>query len=195
VLEHTSDPASFLAELQRVAKAGYIETPDAFMERINPYKDHRLEVTVRNNGLVIRKKPQWCADTELVELYESRAKLRVTRNLIPKYPEDFHMRYYWQDKIDYVVLNPEEDATWQSANTSQKIQQPSVLGRIKSGLRQLWLSSLRWLFSQRSRNRQIDLKTLLLRPVCGSSQFAGGKCRWSVARVIHVIIIETGCWL
>lgn len=55
VLEHTPYPEKFLAELQRVAKAGYIETPDAFMERINPYKDHRLEVTVRDKGLVIRK--------------------------------------------------------------------------------------------------------------------------------------------
>jgi len=54
VLEHTPHPEKFLAELQRVARAGYIETPDAFMERINPYKDHRLEVTVRDEGLVIR---------------------------------------------------------------------------------------------------------------------------------------------
>jgi hypothetical protein len=45
-LEHTPHPEKFLAELQRVARAGYIETPNAFMERINPYKDHRLEVTV-----------------------------------------------------------------------------------------------------------------------------------------------------
>ena len=43
VLEHSTDPEKFLAELQRVAKAGYIEVPDAFMERINPYKDHRLD--------------------------------------------------------------------------------------------------------------------------------------------------------
>lgn len=31
------------------AKAGYIEVPDAFMERINPL-DHRLEITVRDGG-------------------------------------------------------------------------------------------------------------------------------------------------
>ena len=33
VLEHTPHPEKFLAELQRVARAGFIETPDAFMER------------------------------------------------------------------------------------------------------------------------------------------------------------------
>ena len=68
VLEHTPDPERFLAELQRVAHAGYIETPDAFMERINPYKDHRLEVTLRGDCLVIRKKHAWIYDAELVEL-------------------------------------------------------------------------------------------------------------------------------
>lgn len=56
VLEHSADPENFLRELQRVAKAGYIETPDAFMERINPYWDHRSEVTVRNGVLEVRKK-------------------------------------------------------------------------------------------------------------------------------------------
>jgi ubiquinone/menaquinone biosynthesis C-methylase UbiE len=147
VLEHTSDPASFLSELQRVARAGYIETPDAFMERINPYKDHRLEVTVRNNALVIRKKSKWVADAELVEMYEQRAKLQVTLNLIPKYPEDFHMRYYWNDKIDYEVLNPEVDATWQAESATHHTQSLSIITRVKSGLRQVWLGGLRWLFS------------------------------------------------
>ena len=47
VLEHSHDPQKFLSELQRVSKAGYIEVPDAFMERINPYLDHRSEITVR----------------------------------------------------------------------------------------------------------------------------------------------------
>jgi SAM-dependent methyltransferase len=175
VLEHTPDPASFLAELQRVAKAGYIETPDAFMERINPYKDHRLEVTVRNNGLVIRKKPQWIVDNELVELYEQRAKIRVTCNLMPEYPEDFHMRYYWNDKIDYVVLNPEVDATWQTESSIHPKQSLSALARVKSDLRQIWLGSLRWIFSQRSRNSKIDLLPLLRCPSCDASQFVGRK--------------------
>lgn len=39
VLEHSTHSEQFLAELQRVSKAGYIEVPDAFMERINSYTD------------------------------------------------------------------------------------------------------------------------------------------------------------
>ena len=49
VLEHSKDPAKFLSEIQRVAKAGYIEVPDAFFERLACYLDHRLEITDINN--------------------------------------------------------------------------------------------------------------------------------------------------
>ncbi|MDA7723365.1 class I SAM-dependent methyltransferase [Pseudomonadales bacterium] len=175
VLEHTTDPASFLAELQRVARAGYIETPDAFMERINPYKDHRLEVTVRNDALIIRKKPQWIMDVELVEMYEPRAKLRVTHDLIPKYPEDFHMRYYWSENINYKLLNPEVDATWQPESAISAPVSLSALVRIKTGLREIWLGSLRWIFSQRSRNKKIDLLPLLQCPSCGASEFVSER--------------------
>ena len=66
VLEHSPQPEQFLAELQRVAKAGYIEVPDAFMERINPYTDHRLEITCRNEKLIIRKKPANIVEHETV---------------------------------------------------------------------------------------------------------------------------------
>src|SRR5215510_3723559 len=106
VLEHSAHPERFLGELQRVACAGYIETPDAFMERINPYRDHRLEVTARGRRLIIRKKPRWVVDPDLVELYESRTKLLMTRDVIPTHPEQFHVRYYWEGVIDYVIVNP-----------------------------------------------------------------------------------------
>jgi SAM-dependent methyltransferase len=78
VLEHSADPERFLAELQRVSKAGYIEVPDAFMERVNPYMDHRLEITFRNQKLIIRKKTAWQHDPEVIELYEDRVKPILT---------------------------------------------------------------------------------------------------------------------
>ena len=56
VLEHSAHPEKFLSELQRVAKSGYIEVPDAIMERLNPYKDHRLEITKRDGALKIKKR-------------------------------------------------------------------------------------------------------------------------------------------
>jgi len=160
VLEHSPDPVRFIAELQRVARAGYIETPDAFMERVNPYHDHRLEITVRNNRLIIRKRTDWCVDPELVEMYEQRAKSWMAGKAIPNHPFDFHVRYYWSDQIDHEILNSHVDAAWEAPKTLAA-SQPT--GR---GARQRLLSGIRFLLSQRLRNSRIDLVSLMRCPVC-----------------------------
>lgn len=163
VLEHSSDPGLFLNELQRVAKAGYIEVPDAFMERVNPYRDHKLEITVRDGKLVIRKKCAWVDDPVVVELYENRVKPLMTGELIPRHPFDFHVRYYWREKIDFVVINPDDDAGWKYNETSATVGSLSGLkGRVKN----IVLTMLRTLLSQGSRNKKIDLTSLLRCPAC-----------------------------
>jgi SAM-dependent methyltransferase len=48
VLEHTANPAGALEELTRVARAGYVETPTPFAERMYGWKNHRC--TVRWTG-------------------------------------------------------------------------------------------------------------------------------------------------
>ncbi len=165
VLEHSPHPERFLAELQRVARAGYIEVPDAFMERVNPYKDHRLEITEREGRLVIRKKPAWRADEELVELYEARAKRWIAWDLIPRRPFEFHVRHYWQNRIDYEVLNPQVDAAWQPPESGSAAH-ASAPAR---GLRAQVLRGLRFLLSQRHRNRTLDWLALLRCPQCKAS--------------------------
>ncbi|MDD0815394.1 class I SAM-dependent methyltransferase [Curvibacter sp. HBC28] len=157
VLEHSSAPAQFLSELQRVAKAGYIEVPDALMERLNPYRDHRLEITCRDQTLLIRKKAGWQHDVEVVELYEDRVKRVMTQDLIPRHPFEFHVRYYWDQHISFSVLNPEVDASW-PAPASAPSRSPRGLA---AQLRPLLRDTLRDLLSQKSRNVQIDLLSLL----------------------------------
>lgn len=115
------------------------------MERINTYKDHRLEVTVRDEGLVIRKKPAWIYDSDLVELYEERARAIITRETIPQLAAEFHMRYFWQDKIKFSIVYPEVDAT--STQPSPSLDAPQHL-RIKAKLQLLLLNLIRTLFSQ-----------------------------------------------
>jgi SAM-dependent methyltransferase len=165
VLEHSPHPERFLAELQRVARAGYIEVPDAFMERVNPYKDHRLEITERGGRLVIRKKPAWRADEELVELYEARAKRWIAWDLIPRRPFEFHVRHYWQNRIDYDVLNPQTDATWRPPESGAAAHTPAPA----RGVRARVLRTLRFLLSQRQRNRTLDWLALLRCPQCKAS--------------------------
>jgi SAM-dependent methyltransferase len=168
VFEHTAYPEKFLSELQRVAKAGYIEVPDAFMERINPYLDHRLEITVRNNWLVIRKKHTSELDPQLVEMFTHKANQVITGDTMRRFPFHFHVRYYWSVKIDYNVLNTEVDAAWPAP--VQKIATPNPTTRAK--INGFVLALVRKLFSQNKRNRNIDLYSLLQCPSCSSADFS-----------------------
>jgi SAM-dependent methyltransferase len=163
VLEHSTQPERFLCELQRVARAGYIEVPDAFMERINPYRDHRLEITVRDGRLVIRKKRGWIEDPAVVELYEHDAKPIVTQHLIPRHPFAFHVRYYWRDKIDFIVVNPEDDAAWPAPESAPRQPGPATLRGVIGGA---LLHVARRMLSQRKRNASLSLAPLLACPDC-----------------------------
>jgi SAM-dependent methyltransferase len=165
VFEHSPQPEQFLAELQRVAKAGYIEVPDAFMERINPYIDHRLEITCRDEKLIIRKKLGHIVEHDTVELYESRVKPFLTCELIPKRPFAFHVRYYWHEKIAFKVLNPEADASWMVEVDSTK-SKSTILG-IKARVQAYVLDIARLLLSQSKRNKKIEVFNLLICPSCG----------------------------
>lgn len=167
VLEHSADPERFLLELQRVGKAGYIETPDAFMERINPYWDHRSEVRVHGGVLEIRKKPSWKPDSELVELYEQRSKGLIAGSVIPSNPFVFHTRFYWKDHIPYRILNPEVDANW----TPPLMEQTTQLHRsLRAKFGRLVLATARSLFSQKKRNRRLQLAKYLRCPSCKSNE-------------------------
>jgi uncharacterized protein YbaR (Trm112 family) len=164
VLEHSADPARFLEELQRVGRAGYIEVPDAMMERLIPYSDHRLEITERGGQLVIRKKQGPVVDQELAELYQSRVSPLIGGRLIPQRPFDFHVRFYWKDRIDFQVVNPTVDAAWPT-------KEAEVVGAhtARSGIpliKERLLDGCRLLLSQRSRNRSLSLLELLRCPSC-----------------------------
>jgi len=170
VLEHSTDPVKFLTELQRVAKSGYIEVPSAFMERINPYKDHRLEISCKGNKLVLFKKSNWVEDSYLVDLYEGNIKEIITKQTIPNNPLDFHVRYYWNNKIDFEVLNPNTDANW--------LAPPSIAGyqrvkpSIKNKLNFFLQGIVRSLFSQSRRNKSINVEELLRCPKCKSENIS-----------------------
>ena len=155
VLEHSKDPDRFLSELQRVAKAGYIEVPDAFLERLNPYRDHRLEITERDGKLIIRRKPNWKPDSELVELYEHAAKEVITRDVIPARPQKFHVRYFWEGGIDYKIENPGTSIGWDAPQEDDSARERRLR------IRRLLRSVVRYLLSQRRRNREMCIDSML----------------------------------
>lgn len=171
VLEHSANPQKFLSEIQRVGKAGYIEVPDAFMERLTHYGFHRLEITDCDDQLLIRKKKNYIEDEEVVGLFHNKA-----RPIFPKwasrFPFHFHVRYYWGEKsggIKYRVINPDCPADWEGPQVETPAHSPRL--PLIAFLKQKALAIVRRLFSQNARNKSIDLLSLLQCPHCQGKEF------------------------
>jgi uncharacterized protein YbaR (Trm112 family) len=151
-----------------VARAGYIECPDAFFERINPYKDHRYEITERGGKLVTRRKLSWIRDTELVELYERQLKPSSGwRDHLRKNPFAFHVRYFWSrgaGGISHLDLTPD------SEQTVPFREEPAERSTVAEAPHLPRLSGMaRRLLAQSARNRELDLLQVLRCVACHAS--------------------------
>lgn len=158
VLEHSTDPEKFISELQRVAKAGYIEVPDAFFERICAYPDHRLEITDKDGTLFIQKKKAPCSDPHLIDLYRNKVS-SIYPKFIAMAPFEHHVRYFWSNEtggIKYKILNPEYQFDWSADAINPNIQH-SLKARVKASI----LETIRNVLSQTKRNKNISLLKLM----------------------------------
>ena len=98
----------------------------------------------------------------MIELYEDRVKTVLTGDLIPRYPFEFHVRYYWEKEISYVIVNPDTDAEWPAPVIVRDAPAMSMGHRIRNITRDF----LRGLLSQRHRNATLDLLPLLRCTTC-----------------------------
>lgn len=172
ILEHMAEPEVFLKELQRVGKAGYIETPNAIFERLNPFDIHCLEIIEKDSVLHIHKKKQGVEDTFLGTKSTLADESPWGKHMFNN-PQDFHVRYLWNDAIQYEIENPEVSCAW-----IEKINTDSSVGEVKdsyltdeSGWRSWGLAMLnRWHVRKRNqRLKNFDLLSIMACPACGSS--------------------------
>jgi len=176
VLEHSKDPVKFISEMQRVGRAGYVEVPDAFMERLTNYPFHMLEITDRDGKLIIRKKTGPIEDREVWDLFREKAR-SVFKHLPERYPFNFHVRYYWSADsggIKYEIVNPDYVFDWEPEELPPGRNRESFSSRIKHA----GAFAARKFFSQGSRNKKIDLEKYLMCVACGGEiKFGTDKCR------------------
>jgi SAM-dependent methyltransferase len=166
VLEHVKRPEVFLAELTRVGKAGYIETPNIFLERLSPYPIHVLEVMDCNGKLLIRKKPEEGSDDFLARLRVPEQHAKWSK-LFHDAPQMFHVRYFWQDKIEFEIDNPLESCGWMT--DVEENGEGEVLETYGArGWRGLGLRTLRRYYAWRRRD-SVDWASILACPECRGS--------------------------
>lgn len=165
VLEHMREPALFLNELQRVGKAGYIETPNVLFERFVPYDVHLLEVMEVNNALVINKKESAGSDKFLNNIDLMNTSPMWNRFFYGN-PEFFHVRYFWQDRIVYRVVNLEVSCDWFKEPDTKYVVRDEIedYARIDS-LRSLGLNMLKWIYKKRKTNK-VNILDLIVCPEC-----------------------------
>jgi SAM-dependent methyltransferase len=188
VLEHMNDPAGFLAELQRVSKAGYIETPNALFERITPYDIHLLEVMKVKEGLIIHKKPAARPDRFLNEL-EILRQSNSWNEFFYANPALFHVQYFWENQIDFKIDNPETSLNWFVEPEVKALDDGNFRSAPESnGARSLGLSLLRKYYKLRKR-RFRNLDDIICCPDCHRSLMAEDEklichsCQMSYPRI------------
>ena len=169
VLEHMPNPEIFLSELQRVSKAGYIETPNFMCERLLPSRAHCLEIAISKNTLQIHKKKSHLIDSFIAELdfLENDKKWGI---LYFKDPELFHARYFWSGEINYKILNPETSCEWiqDVYNNSASKNEVVAMQERKISWRSIgseFYESIQRV-KRKSRLKNFNLKEVLVCPEC-----------------------------
>ncbi|GGI82035.1 methyltransferase domain-containing protein [Legionella impletisoli] len=169
VLEHMSKPEEFIKELQRVAKAGYIETPNAIFERFYPYDIHCLEILDKDGVLYIHKKKGPVEDSFLGTKKMLEGKTKWAKYMYDS-PHMFHTRYYWNDEIKYKISNPEVSSDWIEQINIQSKEGDIKKSHISTILswRTLGLEILKKYYniSRSKRLKEFNLLSILVCPEC-----------------------------
>lgn len=166
VLEHINTPELFLNELQRIGKAGYIETPNAVFERLVPYDVHVLEIMDVDGELIIHKKSSPKPDEYLNEL-EIVKRIPGWNKFFYNNPELFHVQFFWENDIKYVITNPELSADWINnikINPSNLIAEKIETNDLRSTGLKLFRK-----YTRSRKRRKVNLNDLLACPECHSS--------------------------
>jgi SAM-dependent methyltransferase len=97
ILEHVEDPLRVVAELQRVAHAGYIETPSELAERLFGWPFHKWMVHCEGNVLVFR--PPFTDSIFGGYFHALYAGDRMFGEVMDTHADDFFVRYEWRTSI------------------------------------------------------------------------------------------------
>jgi uncharacterized protein YbaR (Trm112 family)/SAM-dependent methyltransferase len=117
ILEHMKDPKSFLAEVERVGKRGYIEVPSAVSERIFGWDFHHWYCTFEKGTLVLRKK----LEGEQFKGFFHRLIAQTVwfRRFFEDHENKMYVRYEWNGHITIRVNQQVPSDSWVNALDKQ----------------------------------------------------------------------------
>ncbi len=127
VIEHVDNPAAFLKEMSRVAKAGYLECPNPALERVLDVPQHQWYITNSNGKLLIHPKTK---DSTITGYFDKLYFHALSDHFIIRHYRDlFTVRLEWTDRIEYemcpqiesVLLEPISEQLLEERTKKQKI--------------------------------------------------------------------------
>ena len=110
VLEHVERPDAVIAELTRVAKAGYIEVPEAASAKIVDFPSHLWWVTLDDGVLVFTAKSSAYFDADIDRYLTASGMRQPIADLLDKHLDDRVIELPWTGEIACrVVGSPPAD--------------------------------------------------------------------------------------
>lgn len=139
VLEHVTDPARAAAELQRVAKRGYVETPAEFGGKLLDLPGHRWYVREEGDRLVFTGKSVAMHDGHLnhVAFQLWGAKDPGWMRLFHAHRELFFVEHRWAGRLQVEVIPPQGDLLADEAFFSAELEQVEHKGEDRSWRRRV----------------------------------------------------------
>lgn len=145
VLEHAEDPARFLAEITRVGRRGYIETPSMPGELMFPKSAHKWVILLVDGKLVFFEKEKMPGNyrNDYGELFLNYLPYQSLPYKVLKVSEPNLMinRVEWEGSVDFLV-NPEEEhyrrfftRKWDRAMTEKLFPPRSALAEFAHTIR------------------------------------------------------------
>ena len=166
-LEHVIHPEHAIKEFMRVARKGYIVTPNKRAETLFGWDYHTHILWIENDTLVLEQKcnHNW---GYFADGYFHKAWLndRDFRRFFDRHAADFEVRYEWEGAIDYRIIRHDESVVPKRnpAELGCFTNFDSVL--LSSGLRSQARSIVSRLVRRVHRCTSFDLTALLACPVC-----------------------------
>ncbi len=149
VLEHVADPARAIAEMQRVAKRGYVETPAEFGGKLMDLPGHRWYVRQDGDVLVFTAKSKGMFDEHLnAACFGMWKRDDGYMRFFWDHLDLFFVRYQWNGQLACRVVEAEGEAfvpeTFLHANIEEarveKAEARSPKTWVKNGIRSYYQS-------------------------------------------------------
>lgn len=184
VLEHVEDPVQLIAELERVARRGYIETPSEIGERIYGWHYHNWVVNLVEGCLMLRRNER---NSQFGQLFHRLAETdKHWKRFHLTHHNLFLVQYEWEKEINYEILpDPESALDLECPDTLERLivsednssGQRGWLLLLKSAVPRSIVSQVKSLLVRRKHHRTKTLQEILVCPQCK------GEIRWEERRL------------